>query len=190
MNTPSLSEEYHQLSDTWLNALSGSIRDEHLKQLNDFVGHAREHGQVYPPPGQVFTAMRLCPLDETRVVILGQDPYHGPGQAHGLSFSVLEEMKIPPSLRNIFKELDSDLGVPQVKCGDLTAWAKQGILMLNTVLTVRDSEPNSHQKQGWELFTDAVIKTVSTHCQHVVFILWGRHAQQKKTSDRHSAYLY
>ena len=188
MNTPSISEEYHQLSEMWRKALDVSIQDEHIQRLNDFVSHARDTSQIFPPAGQVFTSMRLCPLEQTRVVILGQDPYHGPGQAHGLSFSVLEDMKIPPSLRNIFKELDHDLGIPPARHGDLTAWAKQGVLLLNAVLTVRASEPNSHRKQGWEQFTDTVIKTVSTHCDHVVFVLWGRPAQQKKRliDNRHT----
>jgi uracil-DNA glycosylase len=190
MHMPSLSEEYQQLSQTWRDALSASIGDEHIESLNHFVAHAREHSQVFPEAGEVFTALRLCPLDQTRVVILGQDPYHGPGQAHGLSFSVRDEMKLPPSLRNMFKELDSDLGIPPAKRGDLTAWAAQGVLMLNAVLTVRASEANSHQKQGWERFTDAVINAVNEHCEHVVFVLWGRPAQKKEEVTRRVSYLY
>ena len=180
MSTFSLSDEYHQLSPTWREALSTSIGDEHIDTLNRFVAQARASSQVFPESGSVFTALRLCSLDQTHVVILGQDPYHGPGQAHGLSFSVREGTKIPPSLRNIFKELDRDLEISSMPRGDLTAWARQGVLLLNTVLTVRATEPNSHQKQGWEQFTDAIIQVVSTYREHVVFILWGRHAQQKK----------
>ena len=188
MSESSLSEEYYQLSQTWRDALSASIGDEHIETLSHFVAHARDHGQVFPEAGQVFTALRLCRLEQTRVVILGQDPYHGPGQAHGLSFSVRDEMKLPPSLRNIFKELESDLGIPPAKRGTLTSWATQGVLMLNAVLTVRVSEANSHQKQGWEQFTDAVISAVNEHCEHVVFVLWGRPAQKKKRllDERHT----
>ena len=180
MTAPSLLEEYQQLSSTWREALDVSVGDAHITSLDRFVERARERAQVFPVSGEVFTALRLCSLDQTRVVILGQDPYHGPGQAHGLSFSVRNEMKLPPSLRNIFNELDSDIGAPPAKHGDLTAWADQGVLMLNTVLTVRATEPNSHQRQGWEQFTDAVISAVSERLDHVVFILWGRPAQKKR----------
>ena len=180
MTTLSLSEEYHQLSSDWQDALGVSVGQSHIQTLDEFVSRARESSVVFPKAGEVFTALRLCSLQHTRVVILGQDPYHGPGQAHGLSFSVRDEMKLPPSLRNIFKELDSDLGITPAQHGDLTAWAAQGVLMLNTVLTVRAAEPNSHQKRGWEQFTDAVINAVNERCEHVVFILWGRPAQQKK----------
>lgn len=184
-----LLEEYHQLSEAWRAALDERIPRDHLERLHRFVEDARASSIVYPPLGQVFTALRLCPLEETRVVILGQDPYHGEGQAHGLSFSVREEMKLPPSLRNIFKELDTDLGIPPVKRGDLTRWAEQGVLMLNTVLTVRASEAHSHKRQGWEELTDAMISAVSARCEHVVFILWGKPAQKKRAliDDRHTS---
>ena len=188
MTAPRLLEEYQQLSPTWREALDVSVGDVHIKSLDRFVERAREHAQVFPISGEVFTALRLCSLEQTRVVILGQDPYHGPGQAHGLSFSVRDEIKLPPSLRNIFKEVESDVGITLTKRGDLTAWAIQGVLMLNTVLTVYAAKPNSHQKKGWERFTDAVISAVSDRLEHVVFILWGRQAQQKKhlLNDRHT----
>lgn len=188
MTAPNLLEEYQQLSETWRNALDEMIGTDHIQKLHDFVEDARASSVVYPLPGDVFTALRLCPLDQTRVVILGQDPYHGEGQAHGLSFSVRDDIKLPPSLRNIFKELDADLGIPPVKVGNLTRWAEQGVLMLNAVLTVRASEANSHKKQGWEELTDAMIQAVSERCEHVVFILWGRPAQQKRhlINERHT----
>ncbi len=136
--------------------------------------------KIYPTGPLIFNAFEKTPIDQVRVVLLGQDPYHGPGQAHGLSFSVQPGIKPPPSLINIFKELKSDIGLVNIPTnGDLTAWAQQGVLLLNASLTVRDNEPNSHANLGWSPFTDAVIETVSRTCNHVVFILWGKFAQQK-----------
>lgn len=132
---------------------------------------------IYPPSDQVFNAFKYCDLDQVRVVILGQDPYHQAGQAHGLSFSVNKGVKLPPSLRNIFKELEEDLKIKNVS-GDLTPWAKQGVLLLNTTLTVEDSKPMSHQKLGWEEFTSNIIKLVSEQNEKVIFVLWGNHAKQ------------
>ena len=186
---PSIIEEYHKLSPDWRDAIEQHCNLQLITALSDFVADQRAVNQVYPPAGQVFTALRLCTLSEARVVILGQDPYHGPNQAHGLSFSVNSEIqKIPPSLRNIYKERLGDLGLASPESGDLSGWAAQGVLLLNTVLTVRQAEAHSHRKQGWEQFTDAVIKAISNIAPHVVFILWGRPAQSKRRliDDRHT----
>ena len=169
------------LDSDWTQALQPQFSAEYFQNLMAYVSQQRVSQTVYPPAEDTFNAFRFSSLTDTRVVILGQDPYHGPGQAHGLSFSVQSGIKIPPSLRNIYKELADDLGVEIPAHGDLTAWAKQGVLLLNTVLTVRDGEANSHRKQGWEKFTDAVIQTLSDREQPVVFILWGKPAE-KKTS--------
>jgi uracil-DNA glycosylase len=134
---------------------------------------------VYPPGRLIFNAFDLCPFDKVKVVIIGQDPYHGPGQAHGLCFSVNEGVPFPPSLRNIFKEIQDDLGTPIPTSGDLTRWAQQGVLLLNATLTVRAGQAGSHQRQGWEEFTDAAIRALATEREHLVFILWGAYAQKK-----------
>lgn len=165
----------------WTQALQPQLESDDFQKLMTYVANERASQTVYPSAADTFNAFRFSSLADTRVVILGQDPYHGPGQAHGLSFSVQSGIKIPPSLRNIYKELASDLDCKIPDHGDLTAWAKQGVLLLNTVLTVRESEANSHRKQGWEQFTDAVIKTLSDRDQPVVFVLWGKPAE-KKTS--------
>lgn len=179
----SLIEEYRALPQAWRQAIESElllINQPHLLEtLQSFVAEQRKRFQVYPPPGQVFTALRLCSLAATKVVILGQDPYHGADQAHGLSFSVTSKMtKLPPSLRNIYKERLSDVNVPLSKVGDLSVWAQQGVLLLNTVFTVREGEAHSHQKQGWEFFSEAVMRAVSRQSQHCVFILWGKPAQK------------
>ncbi|QQR65146.1 uracil-DNA glycosylase [Candidatus Kaiserbacteria bacterium] len=139
----------------------------------------RTHKPVYPPLPFVFNAFSVCPFDAIKVVILGQDPYHGEGQAHGLCFSVPDEVRIPPSLKNIFKELQNDLGIPLRTHGNLTHWAEQGVFLFNTTLTVRDGAPNSHKDIGWETFTNAVIQKISNEKEHVVFLLWGNNAQKK-----------
>lgn len=148
--------------------------------LQEFVASERQRGPVYPPHGEVFSALHLTPLESVRAVILGQDPYHGPGQAHGLCFSVKPPTPPPPSLKNIFGELSSDLGQHVPSSGSLVPWAQQGVLLLNTVLTVRAGEANSHRGQGWEQFTDAVIDVVNSKTDRVVFILWGASAQKKR----------
>ena len=155
--------------------------------LQQFVQQERTASTVYPSADQVFNAFRLTGYHDVKAVILGQDPYHGPGQAHGLSFSVRAECRLPPSLKNIYKELQSDLSVDQPTQGNLESWARQGVLLLNTVLTVREGEANSHRKRGWENFTDCVIKTLSQREQPVVFLLWGKPAQSKASliADRH-----
>ncbi len=152
----------------------------YFAELIDFLIEEQKTQVVYPPVAEIFSAFDACPIDQVKVVILGQDPYHGPGQAHGLSFSVPDGIKLPPSLKNIFKELDSDLGLEQSHSGNLSSWAKRGVLLLNATLTVRKSSPGSHQKKGWETFTDATIKSISDERQHVVFLLWGNYARAKK----------
>ncbi|XP_066348279.1 uracil-DNA glycosylase, mitochondrial-like isoform X5 [Miscanthus floridulus] len=169
------------VEETWAEALHGELRKPCALELCRFVAHERLHGPlpVYPPPHLVFHALNATPFDRVKAVIIGQDPYHGPGQAMGLSFSVPEGIKIPSSLGNIFKELEKDLGCTVPSHGNLERWAVQGVLMLNTVLTVREHQANSHAKKGWEQFTDAVIKTVSQKKSGLVFLLWGNSAQSK-----------
>jgi uracil-DNA glycosylase len=152
--------------------------------MEQWAGHT-----VFPPEHQIFQALKLTPFDKVRVVIVGQDPYHGVGQAHGLSFSVQKGVPIPPSLQNIYKELQADLGIPPASHGCLAEWAQQGVLLLNATLTVRAGEPLSHHKRGWEEFTDAVIKAVAEHHPHVVFMLWGKNAQEKCQKFVHGSHL-
>lgn len=166
-------------AEGWNRALSHLFDQDWWQSLAQFVEQQRSEHAVYPAAADVFRAFALTDLDDVRFVVLGQDPYHGQGQAHGLSFSVTPGTRHPPSLANIFKELHSDLGVDVPQSGDLTNWAKQGGLLLNTVLTVRAAEANSHRKQGWEKFTDAVIETVSAECENVAFVLWGTPARKK-----------
>lgn len=150
------------------------------QEIKEFLDEQKEAGKaIYPKEENVFQALKLTPLEEVRVVILGQDPYHGENQAQGLAFSVPDDQKLPPSLRNIFKELSDDLGIPSPKKGDLTSWAKQGVLLLNTVLTVEAGKAGSHHNRGWEAFTDEVLKAVNRERNNVVFILWGSPAQKK-----------
>jgi uracil-DNA glycosylase len=167
------------LPDSWETALGEELDKPYFQQLTEFVEAERRDHRVYPPQDQVFAALRATPLDRVKVLILGQDPYHGAGQGHGLCFSVLPGVKIPPSLRNIFKELRDDLGHPIPDNGYLMPWAEQGVLLLNAVLTVREAEPNSHKGKGWEKFTDAVIKAVSARAEPAVFVLWGNYARKK-----------
>lgn len=166
---------------TWQQLIEQEQQQPYLRQTLDFVEQERAAGKViYPPAADVFNAFELTPLNQVKVVILGQDPYHGPNQAHGLSFSVLPGIKVPPSLRNIYKELSTDIpGFIIPEHGYLSSWAKQGVLMVNTVLTVEQGKAHSHAKLGWETFTDKVIKTINDHSQGVVFLLWGSHAQKK-----------
>jgi uracil-DNA glycosylase len=168
-----------KIGNDWNGVLKDEFEKEYFEKLTDFVKTEYKSEVCFPPVKDIFNAFEMCSFSNTKIVILGQDPYHGKGQAHGLSFSVPEGMKIPPSLRNIFKELASDLGVDSPTQGDLTSWAKQGVLLLNATLTVRKSTPESHQKQGWEEFTDSVIKTISNKKESVVIVLWGKFAEQK-----------
>lgn len=170
-----------RIESTWKKALSEEFGKDYFTELTQFVKDEYKSSTVYPPPKFIFHAFELCPFDKVEVVILGQDPYHGPGQAHGLSFSVPENVTMPPSLKNIYKEIIDDVGGHIPVHGNLEHWAKQGVLLLNATLTVRAKTPGSHQHKGWEQFTDAVIKTISDKKEHVIFILWGRYARDKKT---------
>lgn len=163
----------------WRNVLRPALQTESFRRLSDFLTKEYAEQKVFPSEQDLFRAFRLTPPDAVRVLILGQDPYHDDGQANGLAFSVRDGMPLPPSLRNIFKEMNADLHVPIPDSGSLDHWAEQGILLLNTVLTVRAHAPASHQKKGWEAFTDAVIRTVSAFSRPVVFVLWGGPAQKK-----------
>ncbi|MCA9709145.1 MAG: uracil-DNA glycosylase [Myxococcales bacterium] len=165
--------------DPWIPVLVGEVDQPYFLQLLDFVERERAQHSVFPPADQVFSAFTLTPFDRVKVVVLGQDPYHDDGQAHGLAFSVAPDVAIPPSLRNIHTELRSDLGIEPPSHGHLAAWARQGVMLLNTVLTVRAHEPNSHRQKGWERFTDAAIRALSRQRDHVVFVLWGKPAQKK-----------
>jgi uracil-DNA glycosylase len=168
------------LNTDWGNVLREEFEKPYFEKLWKFVMEEYQEQVVYPKKEDIFSALQLTSYQDTKAVILGQDPYHGPGQAHGLSFSVKPGVKLPPSLKNIFKELNDDLGYDIPNHGYLEKWAKQGVLMLNTVLTVREKKPNSHKGKGWEQFTDQVIKKLNEREKPVVFILWGRHAQEKK----------
>ncbi len=168
------------IEQTWKNALAGEFEKPYFASLVRFLHEEKASGKkIFPPGSQIFRAFDLTPIPELKVVILGQDPYHGQGQAHGLSFSVPENMPAPPSLKNIFKEIESDLGIKMSGYPDLEGWARQGVLLLNAILTVRCGEAASHSKIGWEEFTDAVIKCISDNCEGVVFLLWGNFARSK-----------
>lgn len=176
------------ISNDWLAPLSGEFKKPYYKKLYETVKHEYETREIFPAPDDIFNAFAFTPLEKVKVVILGQDPYHNNGQAHGLSFSVKPDIDIPPSLVNIYQELHDDLGCYIPNNGYLEKWAKQGVLMLNTVLTVRAHQANSHQGKGWEQFTDAVIEAVNAQDRPIVFLLWGRPAQQKAsmlTNPRH-----
>ena len=164
----------------WRAPLEAELRQPYVVRLEAAIAAERAAHRVFPPPGQVFRALELTPPDRVRVVVLGQDPYHDDGQAHGLAFSVPPGVKPPPSLINIFKELASDLGLPRPAGGCLEPWARQGVLLLNTVLTVRAHAAASHQRLGWQTFTDAVIRVVAGRMEPAVFVLWGAHAQRKR----------
>lgn len=168
-----------KIHPSWKAVLQEEFSQLYFQALTDFV--KREYGEktVFPPPRQIFAAFDLCPFDQLKVVILGQDPYHGPGQANGLCFSVSEGIANPPSLQNIYKEIANDLGKPIPASGNLERWARQGVLLLNATLTVLQGAAGSHQGKGWEEFTDAVIRTISEEKEHVVFLLWGRFARSK-----------
>ncbi len=168
------------IEESWKNALENEFQKPYWKELSVFVRNEYLSTKIYPPPKFVFNAFRFCPFDNVSVVILGQDPYHGPNQAHGLCFSVPENIPIPPSLKNIYKEIVNDIGGEIPNNGNLEHWSKQGVLLLNATLTVRAGIAGSHQNKGWEIFTDSIIKTISDKKENVVFILWGNYARNKK----------
>jgi uracil-DNA glycosylase len=169
-----------RLDPSWLNAIGSEFDKPYMKDLRAFLATEKQAGkQIFPPGSLIFNALNTTPFDQTKVVIIGQDPYHGPGQAHGLCFSVMPGVKFPPSLRNIFKEIQDDMGCPMPRSGDLTKWAEQGVLLLNATLTVEAHRAGSHQKKGWENFTDAVIAELNERRKNLVFLLWGSYAQKK-----------
>ncbi len=168
-----------KIHDSWKKHLAQEFEKPYFKELVEFVKAEYTGKKVYPAPSNIFRAFELCPFEKVKVVILGQDPYHGDGQANGLCFSVNHGVKNPPSLQNIFKEMKDDVGGEMRTDGNLDDWARQGVLLLNATLTVLAHQAGSHQKKGWEMFTDAVIKVLSEQKEHLVFILWGRYAQEK-----------
>lgn len=168
-----------KIDQSWLNILSKEFEKEYFENLVKFVKQEYSTKTIYPEGKNIFRAFELCPFENIKVVILGQDPYHGPRQANGLCFSVNDKIAPPPSLQNIYKEIESDLKIKMPQTGNLDNWARQGILLLNATLTVQANQAGSHQNHGWEEFTDAVIKTISDKKEHVVFLLWGRYAQDK-----------
>lgn len=180
-----------KLPKGWLNLLESEFSKRYMSEIKNFL--YREYSKnkiIYPSKSLIFNAFNLCDFEEVKVIILGQDPYHGPDQAHGLSFSVKKNIPFPPSLKNIIKELENDIGVKfQQNDGNLSKWAKQGVFLLNTTLTVEKSKPLSHSKIGWELFTDKVIELLSEKKQNLVFILWGKHAQSKNQLIDNSKHL-
>lgn len=170
-----------RIEPSWKVALKEEFEKEYFRDLTEFVKSEYKTTVVYPPPEFIFHAFELCPFNKVSVVILGQDPYHGLKQAHGLCFSVPEKVAVPPSLRNIYLEIANDVGGKIPEHGNLESWAKSGVLLLNATLTVRRGQAGSHQHKGWEEFTDAAIRTLSDKKEHIVFILWGRYAKEKKT---------
>jgi len=168
-----------KIHPSWQTELQDEFNKPYFEQLIQFVRNEYSSGTCYPPGALIFNAFNQCPFDDVKVVLIGQDPYHEPGQAHGLCFSVNDGVQFPPSLRNIFQEIHTDIGKPIPVSGNLTRWAQQGVLLLNATLTVREHQAGSHQKHGWETFTDDVIKLISDKKENVVFILWGSYAQSK-----------
>ncbi len=176
------------IGNDWDNVLKDIIDTSYFKDLISFVNKEYEEKTVYPPKEDLFNALKQTSYKDTKVLIMGQDPYHGEGEAHGLSFSVKDGVKLPPSLKNIYKELESDLGIKPVTSGDLTKWTKEGVLLLNSTLTVIKDTPNSHSKIGWDKFTDYIVKKLNEKEEPVVFILWGNYARSKKaliTNPKH-----
>lgn len=169
------------IGNDWDEIIGEEFKKDYYIRLREFLKEEYAKHTVYPDMHSIFNALKLTPYKDVRVVILGQDPYHEPNQAHGLCFSVQDGTPLPPSLKNIYKELEADLGIPPSKSGDLTKWAKQGILLLNTVLTVRRGEANSHKGKGWELLTDEIIRKLNDKTEPIVFILWGANARSKKS---------
>lgn len=178
-----------KINDSWAERLGNEFAQPYFSQLTDFVRHEYATTTCYPPGRLIFNAFNLCPFDSVKVVIIGQDPYHEAGQAMGLSFSVPDGVAMPPSLQNIFKEIEGDLGIGVPQSGNLTRWAEQGVLLLNATLTVRAHQAGSHQRHGWERFTDAAISRLSEGRDHLVFILWGGYARSKASLIDRSRHL-
>lgn len=178
-----------RIEKSWKAALDAEFDNAYFGRLTEYVRQEYRQHTCFPPAGQIFRAFDLCPFDRTKVVIIGQDPYHGDGQANGLSFSVGKDIPLPPSLINIFKEVSADVGTSMPKDGDLSRWAAQGVLMLNAILTVRAHEPGSHRQKGWEAFTDAAIDALSREREHIVFMLWGSFARGKSSLIDSSKHL-
>lgn len=179
-----------QIEQSWKQQLQAEFDKPYFHELTSFVKSEYQTKRIYPPGKLIFNAFDLCPFNKVKVVIIGQDPYHGPGQAHGLCFSVQDGIPFPPSLRNIFKEIKEDLGKEIPKTGNLTRWAEQGVLLLNATLTVRENQAASHQKKGWETFTDEAIKTLAQNREGIVFLLWGAYAQKKaEMIDRNKHFI-
>lgn len=167
------------MEEGWKQQLADEFKKDYFVKLTEFVRQEYATHKIYPAGRLIFNAFDHCPFDKVKVVILGQDPYHEPGQAHGLCFSVQDGVRFPPSLLNIFKEIQDDLGIPMPQSGNLTRWADQGVLLLNATLTVREHQAGSHQRQGWETFTDAAVQRLAAHRDGIVYLLWGSYAQQK-----------
>jgi uracil-DNA glycosylase len=178
-----------KIDSTWKSKLAAEFEKDYFLRLTEFVKQEYLSNTIYPPGGLIFNAFNLCPFENVKAVIIGQDPYHGPGQAHGLCFSVRDGIGYPPSLINIFKEIALDLGIPKPSSGNLERWAKQGVLLLNATLTVRAHQAGSHQKKGWEDFTDNVISIINKDKENIVFFLWGAYAQKKGESIDRSRHL-
>jgi uracil-DNA glycosylase len=178
-----------KIDPTWKSKLHEEFEKEYFLRLTEFVKEEYRFKTIYPPGSLIFNAFNLCPFQNVKAVIIGQDPYHGPGQAHGLCFSVRERIDFPPSLVNIFKEIESDMGIQKPINGNLERWAAQGVLLLNATLTVRAHQAGSHQKKGWEQFTDSVISILNNEKQHIVFFLWGAYAQKKGEAIDRSKHL-
>jgi uracil-DNA glycosylase len=178
-----------KIEESWKIRLKPEFEKDYFTKLTDFVRNEYRTNTIYPPASLIFNAFNLCPFDMIKAVIIGQDPYHGPGQAHGLCFSVQEGVGFPPSLINIFKEIELDLGIKSPVSGNLGRWARQGVLLLNATLTVRAHQAGSHQRKGWEQFTDAVIEIINRERQNIVFFLWGAYAQKKGEAIDRSRHL-
>lgn len=178
-----------KIEESWKSRLSEEFGKEYFIKLTEFVKEEYRTKTIYPPGSLIFNAFNLCPFDKVKAVIIGQDPYHGPGQAHGLCFSVLDGVPFPPSLINIFKEIEYDLGIPVPGTGNLERWARQGVLLMNAILTVRAGQAGSHQGKGWEKFTDAVIELLNREKNNIVFFLWGAYAQKKGVAIDKSRHL-
>ncbi len=178
-----------RIESGWKSILNSEFNEEYFIKLTDFVKEEYKKNTVFPPASLIFNAFNLCPFSQVRTVIIGQDPYHGPGQAHGLCFSVKDGVDFPPSLINIFKEINLDLGLARPDSGNLERWARQGVLLLNATLTVRAHQAGSHQRKGWEQFTDSVISIINQEKNNIVFMLWGAYAQKKGESIDRSRHL-